>query len=351
MTVLTVKPANSGLNGHTKGTDTQSATRGHRATFRVHCDAADTWEVIDAYFRGNSELPYNGRIFKVANGQDTRSRCTELRGTFVDDSNWDWLVEATYEENLTTFTGPTGQDGQGQASDNPFDWHDKISVVTTQMSVGVEAAVFKHTDPPNMIGPRLADQRNKLIPVANSAGVPFDPGIEEELDITVIRITKYQPVYSTIFVDVFRNTVNGLDTVIRKPPPYNFIYPIPAYQGKIKSIDSDWAVTPKGIVYWTHTLEVHINPLGWRRRIGDKGTHQIFFPEEVLPDGTTLSNGDSRIPNGEGFLRDEIKDNDGMAISEPQPFNGKGKKLKPGEPFVWLIYQTLREADWSGINW
>lgn len=349
MTVLSVEPANTGLNGHTKGTDAQSATRGHRATFRVHCNAADTWEVIDAYFRGDSELPYNGRIFKVANGQDTRSRCTELRGTFVSNSQWDWLVEATYEENLSSFTGPTGQDGQGRSSDNPFDWHDKIQVITTQMSVGVEAALFKHTDPPNMIGPKLAEQRNKFIPVANSAGVPLDPGIEEELDLTIIRITKHQPIYSTIFVDVFRNTVNGLDAVIRKPAPYNFEYPIPAYQGKIKSIDSDWAVTPKGIVYWTHTIEVHINPLGWRRRIADKGIQEVFFPEETLPDGTTLSNSD--LPAGQGHVHQEIKDLEGMGISTPVPFNGKGKRLKIGEPFVWLIYQTLREADWSGINW
>lgn len=344
MSVASAFPANTGLSGETSGTDSASATRGHRATFRVACAAGDTWDVIDQYFKATGSLPYPGRVFDVGNGRDTRSRCTGLRGTQIENGEGRWLVEATYEEQVTTFIGPTGNDGK--PSDDPEDWHDEIDVSTTQMSMAVERALYLGNSV-GAVGPFIFPGR--WYKPCNSTGKAFDPGIEEELDITVLRITKYQRGYGAEFYSNYINTVNASNFRIHKPD-YGFSVLIAASTAKMKAINSSYHVTDKGKRYWKHTLEIHINLLNWRRQLLDRGTCPRLRAGDIRRDGTTVSGND--LPAGGDFLDEEIKDSDGTAISEPVNFDGRGReRLEADRPSVHLYFQTLRETDWSAIPW
>lgn len=345
MSVTDVRPANTGLSGQTRGTDAASAVRGHRATFRVAAAAGDTWDIIDQYFRSTGSLPYPGRVFDVGNGHDTRSRCTGLSGNQVPNSEGRWLVEATFEEQLTSFTGPTGNDGK--ASDDPNDWHDEIEVSTSQISIAVERALYTGNSI-GAVGPFIFPGR--WIKPCNSTGKPLDPGIEEELDITVIRLTKYQRGYGTGFYTTYINTVNS-DLVVINKPDYLFTnIRIAPSTAKMKAINSSYHVTDKGIRYWKHTLEIHINVLTWRRQILDRGTCPRLKSGDVRRDGTTVTAND--IPANGNFVDEEIKDSDGTAISEPVNFNGRGQEWREADrPPVYLFFQTLREVPWSGIPW
>ena len=345
MSVLAAFPANSGLSGQTRGTDASSATRGHRATFRVSCAAGDTWDIIDKHFRSTGSLPYPGRIFDVGNGQDTRSRCNELRGTQIENGEGRWLVEATFEESTDTITlGQQGQDGK--PSDDPDDWHDEIEVSTTQMSMAVERALY--------LGNSIGTRGPNIFPgrwykPSNSGGKPLEPGIDEELDITVLRITKFQRGYSAAFYVRYINTVNSGIVFIHKPD-YGFSVRIGPQTAKMKAINSTYHVTPKGIKYWKHTVEIHINMLTWRRQILDRGTEERLRSGDTRRDGTLVTA--SHLPSGFNFVDEAIKDGDGMAISEPVNFDGKGRAWKEADrPPVFLFWQTLREEDWSQIPW
>lgn len=342
MSVTAAYPANTGLSGETVGPEASGALRGHRATFRVTCAATDTWDVIDTYFRSRNDLPYPGRIFKVGTNQDTRSRCAGLRGTQIENGEGRWLVEAEFSERPLS----ASDDSKDGNPENPERWHDEIEVSTTQMSMAVERALYRGSSVGD-VSPFIKDGR--WYKPCNSAGKPLDPGIDEELDITVLRITKYQLGYSADFYSRYINTVNSRNTRIHKPD-YGFSVVVRAGTAKMKAINSTFHKSPKGKKYWQHTLEIHVNVLDWRRQIIDKGVEERLRAGNVRRDGTIVSSND--IPQGGNFIDEAIKDSDEMAISEPVLFNGRGRAWAEADrPPVYLFWQTLREEDWSAIPW
>lgn len=314
--------------------------------FNVLADKEDTWDIISEYFRSNASLPYNGRVFDAGNGRDTRSRCTRLRGRRTRRGEGHWTVEATFEELTTTIGELELKTINGEKSDNPFDWHDELEVGTTQMSIGVEGAEYLGNSA-GKSGPFIFP--GKIYKPCNSAGKAFDPGLEEEIDITVFRLTKYQPVYNANFYQVYVGSVNSVGIWINKPL-YNFSAFLPKFSAKMKAISSSFHVSGKGVKYWKHTLEVHVHPQGWRRTTLDQGFAPRLQAGDRRSDGTSVSSSD--IPTGEDGLDDELKDEEGMALSEPVRFNGAGKKnAKSTDPPVYLFWRTYREVDWSGIPW
>lgn len=346
MSVEWVEPSDDGMGGETSGTRSDVTLRNHKANFRVKADAADTWEIIEQHFRNTSTLPFPGRVFEVGNGVDNRSRCNRLRGNRINKSEGIWTVEVTYEESFNSFTGPDNKDINGQGSDDPNDWHDELEVSTTQMSIAVEGAEYLGNSA-GKIGPFIFP--NKIYKPCNSAGKPYDPGLEEEIDITVFRLTKYQPAYNANFYQVYVGSVNSNFVNVNKPQ-YRFNVFFPKYTAKMKAINSSFHVTDKGIRYWKHTLEIHIHPQGWRRSVLDQGLTERFRAEETKRDGTTISNSD--LPSGLNYLDEEIKDSEGTAISDPVPFNGAGKaNANSADAPVYLAWRTYREVDWSGIIW
>lgn len=346
MSVTSAELAESGVGGETSGTRSDVTLRNHKAIWRVVCDREDTWDIIDRHFREDSSLPFPGRIFEAGNGRDTRSRCSRLRGTRVDKSEGIWNVEATFEESFNSFTGPENKDINGEKSDDPNDWHDEIEVSTTQMSIGVEGAFYLGNSA-NKNGPFIFP--GKIYKPCNSAGKPFDPGLEEEIDITIFRLTKYQPIYNARFYERYVGSVNNSAIQIVKPQ-YAFNATLPAFTAKMKAVNSSFHVTDKGIRYWKHTLEVHIHPQSWRRTTLDQGFAPRLQAEDKRQDGTTVSSSD--IPAGQDGIDEELKDEEGMALSEPVNFNGAGKRNpKSTDPPVYLNWRTYREIDWTGIIW
>lgn len=356
MSVAEVRTSSAGSSAVVKGTDASSAMTNYRANFRVRCnDPSDTADIVRDHFRANIGLPFNGRPFDFGNGYDAKAKCTELQIDTVEKSGGWFLVEAAFEETGLTVSDLPSKDGN---PNEPFKWHDKLVVGSTQISMVVEEAIFRGTDPPEAVGQRMAANIGKIIPVMGANAKPLVPGIEEERDILTFKLTKYQPVYNAAFVNDFLGTINSNVFFILKDA-YKFYVIVKPYKAKMKAINSSFHVTPKGTPYWEHELEIHINPFGWIRRLANVGDDELLFVGKKFRNGENV--GSQHMPYGAGssgssdsphsYTWEVPQDPNGVPIRGPIALNGDGRQLAAGEPFSWLLYQTLRETEWSTVFW
>jgi hypothetical protein len=322
-----------GLSGTAKGTEASKVTTGYVATYRVKVsDPLDTPDIVLDYFRATSSLPWIGRHFKLGTGFDASNICTSVVPQYIDRSGGWYDVACTFEdENLASGLsagGPTtGETVDGKATTDPLKWHEGIEVSYTQYSAPVEQAIFRGFEP--KVGgsiPRL----NRLGAVVNSAGKPFDPPLEEEWELTVVRFTRRIPIYNGNDWNPLIGMVNNDHVVIHKPK-YNFRIEFGPYIGKIHNIGATYE-RDNGIGFYLLTKELWLNPKGWRRLVLDQGIEELWKPGDTR-DGVDLSASD-------------------FPVATPGNFNGKGHLLtNPTDPAVFMIYQTKPERSFAGINW
>jgi hypothetical protein len=345
MAVSSVIVSSAGTGTSTTGTDINNAASRHRAYFRATCDSqSDTSDIVEDYFRRTFTLPYIGRRFKIANGSDTKALCTSINVTTVEKGAGRFLVECGFEpESLPQREAKSTS--SGKQSENPLLWHDEIDVSSITIAEPVEQAIFRGFLPGGINNPDMP--AGKLMPVQNSALKPFDPGIDEEVHITVIRITKYARSFNELLASRYRNKVNS-DFVTILKGDYRFIAQFNPYQGKIAGFSAVFAVA-NGIPHWRQTIEVHVHPRSWRRILIDQGIEELLKPGDIDEDGNSLSNSD--FPSGRGFEWKHPKDTDGYPQTQPVPFDGKGKMKGPTDPHVWLVYSTKEEIPFAGIPW
>jgi hypothetical protein len=347
MTVTEVRLHSTGASSSASATDAGAVQVKYRTSHRVICsDPLDSPDAVLLYFRGNTDLPWFGRPYKFANGFNALSTCRTIDATFEEKSGGWWNVVSTYEP-LTTTSGATAEDVDGNATQNPLLWHDDIDVSTTQISIPVEQAIFQGFQPGGITNRFLTP--GKKTAVVNSAMVPFDPTLEEEIDITVIRITKYVAKYYGPLYNKYKNAVNSDNVVINKPT-YNFFDGFGQYQGKVKQFSATFAIENR-IRYYKQTLEVHVNPLplGWRRVVLDKGLDRRQAAQDPDGLGGTISNSDVSFTAAPQHK--PIEGLNGMPLSEPVNLDGNGQPLATGKDNVYLIYSTKNEIPFSGIQW
>lgn len=344
MSVTEVKLHSAGAGGSVSGSqDTGADKISYRTKYRVKVsDPLDSPKTVLAYFRSHANLPWPGRPFSFGNGFDVSARCKTLDPDYVENSAGWYIVSATYESASGDEQQP-GQNPDGKPVGSPFSWHDEIEVSYTQISIPVEVAIFRQFVPANIKNKFL--KMGQETPVVNSAIVPFDPGLEEELDIKVIRISRYLKNWDGGAANGFQGAVNN-DYVTIVKPAYKFKDGFAPYQGRVKQFSGSFGIV-NGFSCWRVTVEVHVNPLqfGWRRVVCDRGIARRKAPGD--PGGGSL--GDVIAPGDP--VHAPIKDDEGFPISEPVLLNGNGQPLRPGEPIVYLVYQTRKERPFSPIAW
>ena len=335
--------------GSVKGSDDGSVSASFTAMHRARCnDPGDTPDVVLRHFRSNPDLPWIGRPYKFGDGFDASSICRNVTAEYLDKSDGDYNVVCEYEPVSGGGDKPKQTDQNGNETENPLEWHDEIEVTHTQFSAPVWRATFRGFLPPNITNDKLPAGK-VTVPIASNMK-PFDPGLESTQYIKVIRITKYIPQFREEG-EKWLGSINSEPVTIDKPA-YNFHEFFGTHQGLIANYGATFGITNK-VKFWRHTIEVHITTRvgGWRHVPIDRGVDELYLPEQKRPDGSTISHSD--LPPERGFENHPPADEDGTPEVGPFNLNGHGKKLKPTDDPVWLIYSSedRPEVSFASIRW
>lgn len=339
----------SGASGTVNG-DTQEATikESYVARYFVKCSTPlDSPKVVLDHFRRNYSLPWIGKVFSygTSNGYSLAAVCRTISATPIAKSEGCYEVEVGYEpidEEENDQPPERKLDRNGKATSNPLEWADEIEISNYQIMLVAEQGTFRQTVPNVGGNPILrADRESAII---NSAGVPFDPPPEYELDVEVLRITKYVAGYD----NSLRNYVSAVnnDAVTINKVDYKFKYDFGPYTCKIKNVAFTYG-NQNGVKFYRQVAELHINPAGWRRQILDRGMARKAMAGDPDGNGSIISASDAPEAGNPVFRR--IVDADGYPITEPVLLDGKGQPLSPDKPPVFLEYSLYHETAFAGL--
>lgn len=349
MSVSEVRLHSMGSGGTATGSDDGDVALSYNAAWRAKCSSAsDAADTVLSHFRQDADLPWPGRPFRFANGFDVTSITKTVDAKYIENSDGWYAVNVTFGPQKGEEQKQENQTPAGNTTSDPMKWHDEISVGFTQISIPVEAAIFKGWTKLGVNNPAFIQGKNMAL--MNSATKPFDPTIEEEVDIKVIRITRNVRAYDGSIITQYQGALNS-DRVTINKPAYKFRESFGLYHGRIKSITADFVIA-NGFPYYRNSIEVHVFPpgrYGWLRLVLDQGIEELYKPEDKRPDGTTVSFSD--LPSERQYEIKTITDEEGLPITSPVRLNGNGKALKPEEEAVYGIWQTRSILPFSSIPW
>lgn len=326
MSVTSTRIVEDTLSGTAQGPTRTKALRSYQMSHMVLVDDAipDPSTVLN-HFERTRTLPYPGRAFELGVAVDKQTPCRRLEVTYIKGSGQSaggWFKVDSFFERYAPLPP------------------DEIDVTFTQYTVAAETGIFRGAQ--NAIQGSLSGGRvspvlkiNTLAAITNSAGASFDPSIEEEVDVKVIRITKGVPTYDDQLFNYYQTLVNTDDVTINRPD-LNFKTSFGPLTGRIKLIGGTMVIDQEESISWRQTIEIHVNKLGWRKRILDQGTHTTEWTWE---NGTAVST----------QIRE--KDADDFPITTPVLLDGNGKKLdvQKRKP-VYLVWSTYNEGPFMPLK-
>lgn len=324
-------------------------------TYQVQTDAADCPpDVVKAYFKRITTLPWFGRKFKFNGTSDAGAICSEVDVVYIEKSEGWFTVDCTFtpiEGDSAPESRPSDTD-DGEPVEDPLQWRKEISVTGSQSSFPVVDAIFRGFDPPNIANPFLQPGL-RTIPV-NSAVVPFDPPPEFDRSFAVLRIAWRQAQYDEDKIAPWRDMVNS-DPYVINWPRYNFVFGIPQYRGRIKQFGGSSSYE-NNVQHWRMELEIWVHPISWREQLADMGTvRRAAFGD---PDGAGGVISTDQVPDPGMPHHEQIKDADGYPLMQPVLLNGNGQPMpltKADGGFqrpnpVWLKYQYYNERRFQDMN-
>lgn len=343
MAVTSAKLARSGLSGVRAGTNPQGpdVESEYASEYVVKCDSASDGPVtIFDYFRSHAELPYLGRIYQHGTTRDGNAVCTRMRPTFMEKSAEPWVWRVGFDFGPRQVESSTSKPPPGD--NNPYNEADDYSCDAQMISVPVRKARYIS----GLKGTPAARRRPGSVgPVHNSALVTYDPPLEIEVPVKVLRITRSIAQYDDVFWSGFEGRVNS-DDVNFSRPAYGFFSFADKYKSRFVGASPSLQFTPRGLPYWRVTWEFHNHPFGWRPEVLDRGLSALAEHGEPNGMGGQFSPGD--FPNGVPPTR-RLLDAHSLPIAEPVNLDGAGQPLKDGKPAVYLIYATYEEISFAGL--
>lgn len=347
MAITNVELKSAALGGSATGGQDGIVSTSYTAQYQVDADTSTrSPAAVLAHFQQNADLPWPGRSYNLSGGYDPFSLCKSVNVKYTDKSEVQFLVDVSYESSNGQGQEEK-QDQNGKSSNNPLLWADEIDVSYTQQSIPVEVGEFRAFQPFPIDNPFL--QPGKITPIVNSANKPYDPTLEEESQIKILRISKYSKTCQSEAFNKYIGSINS-DRVVINKPSYGFSDSFEPYRGLIRGLSAQFAIT-NGIPHFRQTVELHISSLlyGWFRPIIDRGLSARRAVGD--PDGQGGVIGQSDITPEGATDSEEVKDKEGVPTSEPVLFNGKGQPLKYWQQPVYLIYNVRRILPFSPIRW
>lgn len=339
-----------GASGSAQGSDSGTVSVSYRANYRAYCDdPLDTSPIVLTHFRQSGTLPWMGKTFALGNGIDASAVCRNVQVDPIENGPGMFNVTVGYESVTTEKEQNESEDG---TSEDPLEWLDEIEISFTQTAVVAELGKFHgfHSALRGAIKNNKI-QVGKTIAICNSAGVPYDPPVEKEKDIRVIRIMKHVREYDGLLFNKWNGRVNS-DIVVINKPFYRYKDEWENLTAKIKVIGATFGRV-NGKNYWRQTIEVHIDRDGWRKRILDRGMAARREADDPDGSGNTLSNTDE-VDAGKSNHHQNT-DSNGYSFSEPLNFDGNGQPLRSASyPPVygeWGVYEEIAFAPLAGKAW
>jgi hypothetical protein len=319
----------------------------YSAGYRVSCDdPGDDPSIVLRYFETHAGLPWKGRPYRFGNGFDYQSVCKSVKADYIENSGGKFIVNASFEASSggDEQQPQSGTDVKGKETKDPTKWHDEIEFTFTNLTVAAEKGIFRKYI--NGSGKFPIDKERAL---TDSAGVPFTA--EKNLSIRVLRLTRQKKKCDAANGDKYIDAVNN-DTFTIKKPSYGFSYKVGKYQALCKQWSAAFAIE-NGFKFWRETIELHINPMGWRREYLDRGFHRRLQYSGGTPDyydsGVAVTYPESIAA---GFVPyTKILQKDGTPLSEPVPLDGNGKVLAADKPHVYLVYSIENELPFGKLKW
>lgn len=341
----------SGSAKYTPGAGSQTVTPAarYRATYRAVFDSAlDEPAVVYKFLESNKgSYPWYGSTYRLGNGFDATATVQGIDVEIVDGSDRMADVHYTYEPANAQPDFDVQPGTGGAMSANPVDWLDDVEVSYTQSLVPVEFAFF-HGFTSALTGQVTNGKMvpGKVLPVTNSACIPFDPPLEDEEQIKVIRISRNVFEYDGPFFDGWQGAVNNDRFTISKSF-YRYEETFAPGTALCKMIGGIFRHI-NGIKHWRQTIEIWKKLSGWRRRIQDRGMSPRREAGDPDGSGGTISNSD--LTGRSGKTNHAVnKDDASYPLSEPVLFDGKGQPLRESYPPVYGEWQTKPEVAFAPL--
>ena len=321
-----------------------SGSRKYSAIYRLKTDdPLDNAKVIFDYILdsggGNHAI---GEAYEYGNDTDSTSFLRSIEPTRSPNSATHWDVVLNYEPSTTEDKQDQNSDGSGNPSTSPDQWYDRFTIDGFTITTPVETAVY-HDGFKGQAA--RARQIGSIGPVHNSAFMPFSPGLERETEAKIIRRTWYSNTYADLAaMERFEGFVNASPYTINRPD-LNFVRLYFAHTVKVKKTGSALEIVNNGL-WWHHSIELWVNPFGWRVQIVDRGRYARAWPGDPDGNGGTIS--DSDVKRGQAPVR-EITEINGDPIEDDVLLDGDGQPLRAGAKPVYLTYQKTPEIDFPDI--
>lgn len=340
MTVTSAVKHWNGATGSRSGSRDNELSE-YTAVFKVTTDdALDQPNVILAYFKNTASLPYLGDQYAYGNDFNANSLCKRIRPVRERGSAHHWQVTVDYEPPGGGEQEKPSKVEDGKTTKDPRQWADEINISHTTVRVPVWKAIHRG-------GIEYLEDGEEM-PPSNSALDVFDPPLEKQIHIRVVRITRYQLQYDGVTAGNWLGWVNNDAKVIDKIVPYyhDIWQPHCSYFAEFGG-SSEFI---NGASVWKNTAEFHVHPFTWWEDVIDRGLYVKLEAGDNDGRGGTISNSD--FVDGRPKNR-RIVDHEGRPMTEPQLLNGRGKLLEPAFPAsdpVWIRYQIYGEKSFAALE-
>lgn len=301
--------------------------------FRVRTDDPTHGPIYIAENFGGAKI---GNSYDVNGERDGGVRCVKINPRRHDDNKklWDVAVDWNTPDIQNE---QQGIDDKGRPTNDPLKFRSKVDLSVQQMQRPVEKAILRT---------RLRGRRiNTVGPVTNSAGVPYDPPLEKDYAIYVVRVTKNLPAFPNRHWSDYQNAVNkDAWNLTRRFPKLKL--KLKPYTCKMQSISGSMQLQNNKL-FWQVVYEFHVDTdFGWRRDVVDKGRSRLACAGDPIPGAGGLVY-QQRVGRPPVMT---IKDDDGFPVHEDLLLDGRGEPLPCGGKPFYINYSVYPELPFKKLK-
>ncbi len=186
----------------------------------------------------------------------------------------------------------------------------------------VSLAVAVSMEPVNQL-----DDGTTITVLANSAGIPYDPPLEREVNDMVISVTQNVSTFVPAFLRDYRGSVNSVEWETFNP-------------GTCRIINLTYdRVDDADQTYWRRNVEIHV------RADGKDYSYPTNYPWQKVK----LNAGYQQYTTV-GNAYEAITDDNGAQVTEPVYLDAAGRELLIGESPTYKRYDFYPFKDFSDLN-
>lgn len=270
------------------GTRAVGAKRNYEYVYRVKADPGD----------GVNEVLLDPQVpsLSASMNNDRRATIKSKKASLIDGTNYIWDV------TLSLDTEPIPQAASdADQEENPLNRPPEVS--------------WDYQTLPFIITKTVDDEP---LPIENTAGEPYSPGIEVEEVVLVLHVTRNEANFSASTALAYGNTVNSSTFYGADAGKAKLLYP------------RAQRVVENDLTYWRVSYEVHFREAGWKF--------------------VSINQGRSYLKTaGDKSTKTKILDADGFDVPDPVKLNANGTLWTSGAEY-YNEFTIYRSKSFSGLK-